>query len=140
MAYATVFHVEAENTGRGEYTKISHPTASQVIQYLEQRAAVLDGVLRAKGYLTPIATTATGAFQTLLNFNVLGAAYDVEKAAKTSDRVKDAQAAWEAALKMLQDGVIELDAPRDTTIALPRSSFSRSGDQATPFFTRDMEF
>jgi hypothetical protein len=136
MAYATVAHVREQNFGR-EITGNTEPSATQVVDYLEHRAGILDSILGANGYEVPIPTGATSAFLTIQRFNALGAAYDVEMAARTSDRRDETKAMWESALKMLQDGVIELDAPRDTETSLPRSSFDGS---ATPFFTRDQEF
>ncbi len=137
MAYATLFHVAEQNTARS-FTGSSFPSATQVIDYLEHRAGILDAVLRGRGYETPIPPSATAAFLTIQNLNALGAAYDVEWAAKTSDRRDQAKAMWESALAMLKDGTLELDAPRAVELALPRSSF---GDGApTPWFTRDMDW
>lgn len=140
MAYATVYNVAALNTGRTYGATNTKPSATQVVQYLEETAGVLDGILRQQGYLTPVATTATSAYKTLEGFNAIGAWCMVESAAQTSDRRQDAEAMWESAKKMLLDGIIDLDAPQDTTEALPRSSFGASSDSAaTPFFYRDME-
>ena len=133
MAYATIIYVQQMNTARTLGTS-SKPNASQAIDWLEQTAGVLDGILREKGYGLPIPTSATAALRTLEHYNALGAAAMVEQAAPTSDRRKEAEALWENAQKMLREDLILLDAPKDNT-----THTIRSGAAATPMFTRTME-
>jgi hypothetical protein len=132
--YASIDDVRALNTGRTIATSTT-PNASQVWGYLEETAAVLDGILREKNYALPIATTATGALKLLEHFNALGGHCLTEQAAPTSDRKDSACALWENAQKMLKDGLIELEAERDLTQAAPRAPATPS-----PFFTREMQF
>lgn len=134
MAYASSIDVAQMNTARTLSTS-SHPDLTQVGDWLEQTAGVLDGILREKGYVLPIPTSATAALRTLEHYNALGAAAMVEQSAPTSDRRKEAEALWENAQKMLRDDIILLDAPKDNvthTIRAPAAP--------TPFFTREMEF
>lgn len=135
MGYATVADVEQLNTAR-TFTGSSKPSTTQVVDWLEQTAGVLDGILKEKGYSLPIATTATGALKTLEHYNAIGAAAFVEQGAPTADRRKEAMDLWLNAQKMLKDGAIELGASQDEALSSPRSSFPCS---PTPFFSRDME-
>jgi hypothetical protein len=132
--YAAVDDVRALHTGRTIATS-TKPNATQVYGYLTETAAVLDGILREKDYALPIPTTATGALELLEHFNALGAHALTEEAAPTSDRRDAAMSMWENAQKMLRDGLIQLDAPRDTSLSFPRAPAAPS-----PFFTRDMRF
>lgn len=136
MAYATVADVQQLNTGRtfGASTK---PTASQVMDYLEQTAAVLDGILRGQGYTVPVPTTATAALKTLELYNAQGAACLVEQGAPSTKPDRDgvsACAMWAQACKMLKSGAIELEIPRDAAEANPRYNAC-----ATPFFSRTLD-
>lgn len=138
MAYCTIDDVAELNTGR-TFTTSSKPNATQVNDFIEQTAAVIDGILRSQNYSLPIATTATSALKMLELFNAQGAACLVEQGAPTSDR-RGAKgdgvcAMWREAQKMLKGGGIELDADRDTSESHPRG-----GPCATPFFTREMTF
>lgn len=134
MGYATVADVQQLNSAR-TFAANSKPTANQVVDWLEQTAGVLDGILRERGYSVPLPTTATGALKTLEHYNAIGAAALVEQGAPSSDRRDQAMKLWEDAQKMLRDGEIELEAPRSTDLSRPRAPAV-----ATPFFTRDMQF
>lgn len=133
MAYATVSDVQQQNVVR-TISATSRPNASQVIDWLEQTAAVLDGLLRESGYSLPVPTTATQVLKLLEHYNALGAAALVERGAPTSDRRKEAQELWEGAQKMLRDDLLNLDAPRDEA-----TRTIRAPAYATPMFTRDQE-
>jgi hypothetical protein len=135
MGYATVIDVVKQNTARKTFTPNTKPTASQVIEYLDETAGELDSILGGQDYALPVPTTATGALRTLEYFNALGGAAMVEQAAPTSDRRDSALALWENAKKMLIDGVIEFtDVPRSSELALPRAA-----EAASPWFSRDMD-
>lgn len=131
-AYAEVADVSELNTAR-TFTASSNPDITQVSDWLDQTAGVLDGILRESGYALPIPATATQTLKLLEHYNALGAAAMVEQGAPTSDRRKEALALWEEAQKMLREGTIVLDAPRDDDI-----SSIRAPAYATPMFTRDM--
>lgn len=115
MAYATIVDVHQLNTGRPTYTASSKPTASQVIDFLEQSAAKIDAVLRSRGYAIPVATTATSALKLLEGCNAAGAHALVEQGAQSSDRREAAMKLWQDCLVMLREGELELDAAGDTT-------------------------
>ena len=134
MPYAVASQVEARNPKR-VFTGSSLPATDQVTQYLVDTAAELDGILLARGYTVPVATSATSAHELMVNYNVLGAHFLAEQAAPTSDREESAQKAWENAKKMLKDGKIELDAARDTTESSPRGPTVPSA-----YFFRDQDF
>lgn len=133
--YATPTQVYALNTGR-QFTATSKPNATQVQQFIDQTAAVIDSILAGKSYAVPVATGATAARLTLEHYNALGAACLVERAAPTSDeRRTEACEMWGWAQEMLKSGDIEFpDAAVNTSHDQPRSSLP-----ATPMFTRDME-
>lgn len=130
MGYATITDVEQLNTARRIGTS-SHPNASQVVDWIEQTAGVLDGILRQSGYGLPIPASATQTLKLLEHYNALGAAAMVEQGAPTSDRRDEAVKLWDEAQKML--GLIVLDAPRDEDI-----SSIRVPAVATAMFSREM--
>lgn len=138
MGYCTLADVVEQNKGRWPTGTIPASSAKQlnvdqVNDYIEQTAAEIDGILRAKGYSLPIATTATSALKLLELYNAQGAACMVEQGSPTPrpDRTgASACAMWREAKKMLKDGCIELEADLDTTESMPRSSLP-----ATPLFT-----
>lgn len=122
MAYATVADVHQLNTGRPTYTASSKPTASQVIDFLEQSAAKIDAVLRSRGYSIPVATGATSALKLLEGCNAAGAHALVEQGAQSSDRREAAMKLWQDCLVMLREGDLELDAGGDTTQSVTYAS------------------
>lgn len=133
--YATVMDVQAL-TAPLTFTGSSLPSATQVVGFLDETGAVLDGILAARGYSVPVATTATSALKLLEHYNALGGQAKALAAnpAAPKDRRDAAEKAWADALKMLKDGLIEpVGLARDTS-----SSYVRVGTNATPFFTRDM--
>jgi hypothetical protein len=139
MAYATTSHVEAMLLGRLPLGTQGQVSATQVVNWLEQTAGVIDGLLAQNGYSAPVSpTAASSALKTLEGFNTAGAWYHVEAASKTRDKVKfeEAKRMWGSAQKMLSDGIVELDLEIDTAEALPRGGFSCA---TPPFFSRDME-
>lgn len=113
MAYATVADVHQLNTGRPTYTASSKPTASQVIDFLEQSAAKIDGILRARGYGLPVPSAATSALKLLEGCNAAGAHALVEQGAQSSDRREAALRLWQDCLTMLREGGLELDGGSD---------------------------
>lgn len=133
--YATVSDVAALNVGRATYTANTKPTASQVVDYIEEASAELDGILRSRGYTAPVPTTATSARRMLEGYNAIGAWQKVEHFAEASERKEEAWRMWMDAKKMLMDGLIELDAPRETTTSVPRAP-----SVSTSYILRDAEF
>lgn len=132
MAYTTASAVAARDTGR-TFSATSRPNLDQVDDFILDAAAELDGILRSRGYSTPVPTSATSAFRLLHSYNNLGAICAVESVAVNSSKEKAACEAWEAAKKMLRDGDIELDAPKDPGQSSVRG---RSSFPATAMFTR----
>lgn len=135
MAYATVSHVQALAAPL-VFTASSQPTTDQVAGFLTQTAAVLDGILTAKAYSLPIATTATAALEALELYNAQGAGALALRSNPNSpkDRRDAADKAWELAQKMLKDGTVELPGlARDTG-----QSRVRIGSNPTAMFTRNM--
>lgn len=100
MGYATVFHVEARNTARGTYTDASKPTATQVVQFIDEAAGQLDAWLLNSGYDTPFASyiasqmIGSSGLALLQRWNSIGAALAVEEAAQQSTRVEFFQKMW----------------------------------------------
>lgn len=135
--YTTPTQVYALNKGRQPFTATSKDiTIDDVNRYITETAAVLDGILTERSYLTPVPSSATVAHGVLSHYNALGAAYLVEKSAPTSDRREEACRAWEHAQTMLRTGAIQLpDADVDVTHDMPRACLP-----ATPMFTRDQSF
>jgi hypothetical protein len=140
MGYCALEDVAELNTGR-TFSATSRPTASQVVDYIEQTAAVIDAVLRGQGYNLPVPTTATSVLKLLEGYNALGAACMVEQGAPTARRNGgsrggdlDVCAMWRAAQKMLADGTLDLELPLEANEHLPRT-----GPSATPFFSRSMD-
>jgi hypothetical protein len=135
MAYTTASAVAARDPGR-TISATSRPNLDQVTDFITEAAAELDGILRSRGYSTPVPTSATSAFQLLKAYNSLGANCAVERVAVSSSKEKTACEAWEAAKQMLRDGSIELDAPKDPGQSSVRG---RAGFPATAMFRRGDE-
>lgn len=108
MGYATISHVEALDTGRGPFTASTKPSASQVALYLDQTSAELDAALTQRGYVTPVATTATQARLLLQHYNALGANCLVQRAAQQSVKDDDACSMYAAALAAISAGDLTL--------------------------------
>src|SRR3954447_7900962 len=106
MAYATLSHVKARNAQR-VYSATSKPSVDDVGGFLEQTAAILDGILAGRGFALPVATGATSALALLEHYNTLGAWAEVERAAPggKSPHADGADKLWADAQKMLRDGV-----------------------------------
>ncbi len=143
MGYCELADVVEQNKGRWPLGTIPASSAkqlnaSQVGDFIEQTAGVLDGILRSQGYSLPIATTATSALKVLELYNAYGAACLVEQASPTTRPDRSGQSAcamWKEAQKMLREGTIELDAGVDTGA----DTFPRYAGSPTPIFTLDME-
>lgn len=134
MAYASIPHVEAKNTARGTFTSNTKPNASQVAQFIDQAAAMMEGAFAQGGYVVPFDVSSCPSYvQTeLQNINAYGAAYYVECAAQTSQRREEFEEIWRNALKMMKAGeFVGLD--KDTSESVPRSAGT-----ATPIFAMDM--
>lgn len=136
MAYATVAHVEAKCLNRAPFT--TKPSATQVILYLGDSAALIDLALTEAQYTVPVpmgtTTVPSTAQQFLQNMNSLGAAWYVERYAQNSDREKDYQLAFETALNMIKAvGLPGMD--RTGATGLPRTNVPC----ASPAITLDMQ-
>ena len=133
MGYATVSDLQGLAPVR-KFTANSQPNASQIVRFLDDGAAHIDGILLAIGYSLPIPTTATQALAIARQGNALYAWSRVENAAPVSDDVERANTAWTDWQESLRLGHIELALDRGNDV-LPRV-----GGVATPWFTRDMDF
>lgn len=134
-AYAAVADVEALNTARA-FTASSRPNTADVVGYLADTAAVLDGILVERGYVVPVSPVATAARQLLRHLNARGAYALAERAAAQSPHRDRAEEMWAEAQKMLHDGQLELAvASRDSS-----TSFARAPAGASAYFTRSMEW
>lgn len=133
MAYATVFHVEARNPGRGQFTASTEPTATQVIGYLGWAESMMDLVLNKAGYDVPVTGAPTTTQVLLEDVCAAGAWYRAEWAARASDRRKEAEDMWESALSMLKTAELP-GVDKDAAQSLPRGS----SNATPPFFTRTM--
>lgn len=134
-AYATVSHVQGFNAAR-KFTASSIPNDTQVVSYLVETAAVLNGILIELEYALPIPDTATQALKVLEHFNARGAWAMSERSAEASPHRDKAETLWDEAQKMLRDGVVKLDAPTNQQVAMPRYP---AADASAPFFTMEME-
>jgi hypothetical protein len=133
LAYATVSDVRSLNPAR-TFTGSSRPSASDVIGYLTETAAVLDGILSARNYVLPVPIVATNALELLEGYNAIGAWYLSETAADSSPHREAAERAWNLAQKMLRDGLIEpVGLTRDIT-----TGRARAASVPTPVFFRGM--
>jgi hypothetical protein len=133
MAYATVSNVEALDAAR-TFTPANEVTDTDVVGFLTETAAVLDGILTARGYTLPVPTAATSALELLEGYNAIGAWAFVEQAATISPHRDAAAQAWANAQRMLRDGLIEpAGLTKDTA-----SSSARAPAAATAFFSREM--
>jgi hypothetical protein len=108
VAYGNASAVHRLNTNRS-FTGSSNPTLTEVEGFLDFTAAEIDGILRARGFLVPVPTTATGALQLLAHGNALGAAMMVEQGAQTSDRREDARILWRDFKRMLESSDLGLE-------------------------------
>jgi|SRR6185312_12144146 len=102
MGYATVFHVAARNAARGTYNNTTVPNQTQVIEFIEEASAQIDAWLFHNGYDAPFGSyiaqglVGTSAQILLQRWAAIGAAYSVEEAAQTSDRLADYKCKWDA--------------------------------------------
>jgi hypothetical protein len=132
--YATVGDVRSLNTAR-TFSATSRPDIADVVNYLTETAAVLDGILSARNYALPVPITATTALELLSYYNAIGAWCLSEQAAESSPHRDAAAKAWENAQRMLRDGLIEpVGLTRDTT-----TGRARAAGVPTAWFRRDME-
>jgi hypothetical protein len=117
MAYANISDVAAMNLGRASgltFTPSSRPTASQVGLWLDGVSAQLDAILRTRGYVVPVASSATSTRLLLQDAAMKGAHALVEIASPNDSRAKAAAQMWVDACKVLETA--ELDAPIDETL------------------------
>jgi hypothetical protein len=139
--YATVKDVAAANPARA-YTPSSVPNTLEVSEFLERTAGEIDGLLLARGYSLPVATTATGALRLLRQGNVLGAAALVEQAAPSGAHGRRHQAwqLWQQWKNALASGSMELDAAKDPDRSQVRYHVADSTSaSASAMFYRDMD-
>ncbi len=108
MSYGTASDVHALNENR-VFTGSSNPTLTEVDRFLALTAAEIDGILRARGFLVPVPTSATSALQLLAHGNALGAAAMVEQGAQQSDRREDARILWRDFKRMLESSDLGLE-------------------------------
>lgn len=132
-AYAGLADVERLNAQR-TFTATSKPNSDEVVGYLRDTAAVIDGILRRRRYQLPVPAAATAALGILNLYNAYGAFALSERAAGASPHRDAAEKLWADAQKMLRDGLVELDTPRNRDTTLSRGVFP-----ATAMFTRDQE-
>jgi hypothetical protein len=124
--YATASDVHQLNTNR-TFSGSSNPTLSEVERFLTLTAAEIDGILRARGFLVPVPTTATGALSLLAHGNALGAAWMVEQGAQTSDRRQEALTVWRDFMKALHTTDLGLEAgTEDPDRGVPRYGVTAS--------------
>lgn len=136
MPYATPSDVHQLNTAR-TFTASSRPTASEVSRFLDLTAAELDGILRTRGYLLPIPSTATSALMLMAHGNALGGAAMVEQGAQIIDldRRDQAVSLYGDFKKMLSSAALELDDAHD-----PVSGQPVYGSSGSSMVTWDTEF
>lgn len=136
MAYATISHVTARNPER-TYGVNSKPTTTQVAEFLDETAGIIDSILLEVGYALPVLPPASGgassAWLVLQDANAVGGWYKAEWAAQASDKRSEAEDMWQTAQKMLR--TVQLALGKDAAESLPRGG---STECATPFFTRCM--
>lgn len=135
MAYASIAQVQARNTARPTYSATTHPTASQVSEYLDEAAALIDNALSNAGYVAPVDPTGVSTSGVLLlsAWNSIGAAYLVEAGSQASDRRSDFKAMWDECLAAIANG--NLPFPLQTAKALPRDD----RPEPAPQFTTTMQ-
>lgn len=132
MSYATLSHVHSRDQGRAPFTANTKPAAADVVRYLAQTAAEIDGIIASRNYTLPIPTSATAALDLLEGYNADGADCLVQRGAQNSGRRKDACDAWAAAKKALEtvdlaplgvpigdSGLIALEPVRDPMFSFP---------------------
>lgn len=136
MAYATVFHVEAINSARGEFTANTHPSATQCVMFLDQCSGKMDSAMLKGGYAVPVDLTvaASSVKAELENINAVGAAYMVEASAQVGPKRDEFQNMWQSALKMLEEGNLP-GLAQDSNTSLPRFD----AGYPTAMFHRDMD-
>lgn len=141
MSYATLAHVQAQNSGRPTFTSSTKPSASQVILFLHEAAGMMDAALVRNGYGVPVfalgsipVDVPTVSQMYLQTANAVGAAYMVEASAQTSDRRERFEQMWQSMLKALETKEVP-GLGKDAAQSMPR--YAPHG--ASPYFSRDME-
>lgn len=133
MAYASITHVQNLNAARGIFDGNSKPNATQVYEFIDQAAGMIDGALTQAGYSVPIVAAPTAAALILENANAIGGAYFAECSSQTTTKREQFQQMWEAALKMLANTELPGVSKDESQARI------RQGPIASPpFFTRDM--
>ncbi len=129
MPYASLTHLQAHLSGV-RLTASSTPTADAAAGFLEDGAAIIDGILRSAGYQLPVPEGATGALGVLRRANVAAAAADVRAAMPAGgDDAKKAAAKewdrWQAWLDPSASGrTLDLGLTTETTERFARSGFA----------------
>lgn len=144
MAYASISHVLGLCPARAPFSATSLPSATQVAQFLDERAGELDALMLAVGYALPVPAAATIALKVLERANALGAWADVEASAQVSEDRDRAEKAWGVAYARLdpeQKGpTIQLDIGKDSTEVFARGrTFAEACIATAPVFSLDME-
>ena len=153
--YCSVIDVQGRNAAR-PVTPTSVPNIAQVQGFIGDVSAEINAILINKGYSIPIVSASNpDAFALLHSMNVSGAHALTEKAAPNSPNLKAAEAAWEAAQKMLNSASFTLNAPMDQERSEPRGPWittqptgrtydplvgARRGAPRDPFFSRQQKW
>lgn len=158
MAVPTAYcaYTDVQNKLQRTYTTTSKPTQAQVTAFCVAIFNKLNGILDARGYATPINTTATVASAILLEISLLGAAAQAEEAANAigmagnvSGLAISLREQYEAEIKRLSKGETSLvDAtegtgtPSQVDEQTSSGSFNLDDDdvEREPTFTRTMRF
>ncbi|MBT4498065.1 MAG: hypothetical protein HOC74_10110 [Gemmatimonadetes bacterium] len=138
-------------TGK-DYSATTAPTLVQLKEFITQKADMINGVLDAVGFVTPISAAAARSLNILKNLNMKGAAADAENAVpgifEESDRARAWRLEYEAALVMLSRRRMTLpdvSDSNDTPVAVddqnPAGSFDvdSSGNENDPAFGNDWQ-
>jgi hypothetical protein len=135
MAYASITHVQAHNAGRGAYTSSTKPTASQVVQFIDEAAGEIDIALAAGGYNVPLPSSVPSSVAAYLQkTNAYGALCFIESSAQVSHNRDDYCSMFKQALKMFERGRLP-GLEKDSDVGLPRGDATAT----PPYFTRDMQ-
>lgn len=135
------------------YGSGSRPTETGVQDFIKERARLINGVLKARGFDVPIPASSPEASEILKGVNVLGAAGDAENAypaqEASSGRAQNWLKEFYDQLKMLKSPDFDLiDAPTDSSTSLSRLdqepdgqfALDASGDEREPWFDRDTQW
>lgn len=149
--YCAVVDVQAL-TGK-TYSVNSKPSSTEVDSFIEKRARIIDGILKARGYIVPVLESATQATEIVKDLNALGAAVLAENAMpgvqQASPRAAAWREEWRETLRLLERGKLDLiDATTTDQTQLsqcaqsPDGQFNldSDGNEKGPVFSRDTVF